>query len=233
MNCAECVRLVAVADVRSLADRPEVMRHCIECGDCAALVQSISRETEEMASLYDAIPSEADPYLVARRATAEAGLRRRRRLWQLRAVTAAVFLLFASIFWMRSRAVVPIEHMQDMRTFELRCLDEHQAAALIGPMLERSGAEMLPPVAGVRAITVRANEQDLERVEQLLVRFDNARVTSTNPSCSWREPTIGTTAPTQPTPSADAPALPGQPAHVPRGPTPAPTPTPPQAQQRP
>jgi hypothetical protein len=220
MNCAECVRLVAIADVRALRDRPEVMQHCLECGDCAALVQSISHETEEMSSLYDAIPSGIDPYLVSRRAMAEAALRRRRRLWQVRAATAAVLVAFVSLFAMRSSIRPADGSMRDMRTFELRCLDEHQAAALIGPMLERTrevDVVILPVVDGVRAITVRGNEQDLDRVEQIIARFDNARVTSTNPSCPSREPPIGTTVPT---PSADVPS----PRTIAPAPTPAPTP---------
>jgi hypothetical protein len=191
MTCSECVDALTVAALRDdtsvvatldATDRAAVEAHCSTCADCRAARQLFVAAEVALAQSLDAdVAARPTLYVVEHAWTA------RRRAAGRRALVALFALIVAAFVWATWSIAAPEVRLLleppppvVVQTFELRCLSPEQAASLLRPYLpmpqnprwQAERFDVLPAAVGIRAVTVRAPRELIDRVPALLARFE-------------------------------------------------------------
>jgi hypothetical protein len=191
MTCGECMDALMVVtlsgnapvvDDRSGADRAAIEAHCSTCADCRAARQLLVAGDAALAHSLDAdVSTRPTLHVVDRAWTA------RRRAAGRRALVALLVVIVAASVWAAWSIAAPeLRRLLEppppvvVQTFELRCLSPEQATSLLRPYLpipqnprwQAERFEVMPAAAGIRAVTVRAPHELIDRVPALLARFE-------------------------------------------------------------
>ena len=179
ITCAECreqlLRLdFGGAGTTTPAEREAVeehLRHCTACPREAALLREgeIALRNDLAAERSAATPTEW--------AAAVRRARHRRLGWMVGVPLAAIVL--TALIWLGARAGSGIIRDVDadfgaleVETFTLSCLSPEQAERLLRPYMPNERSNAWGVGQGIRAVTVRAPRETLDRVPRILARFE-------------------------------------------------------------
>ena len=168
MTCADCLRLVATADVTELTTAAAVTAHCRGCPDCATLVGEVAEESRRLADMLDGTLPGVPAHVVALEAVAGSGRVRRGRA--LRVTIAVVGALMATAVGARlvSSPAAPVE----TRTVELQCLDQDQIVEVARPELPAGVSVTAHPAVRLPVLTLRGAPGDVAAAERIIARLD-------------------------------------------------------------
>ncbi|HEU4632186.1 MAG TPA: hypothetical protein VFS08_20715 [Gemmatimonadaceae bacterium] len=208
MTCAECLSLVATADMTELTAATAVTEHCRGCADCASVVDEVAEETRRLADALDGTLPGVPSHVVALRAIAGAA-RGRRRTGRRRIALGAVALTAAPLLAAFVLRVLPVGATSvAVRTVELHCLAPEQALELAGPSLPPRVQVTTRPALHLPVLTLRGPRPDIAAAEQLLTQLDARWSAERSAHCaSAPAPDApATSAPATSAPATNAPA---------------------------
>lgn len=195
MTCSEALGLLVAVDLRRLSGPDhrgdpedafpgELVTHIAECQSCGRVARLLAAGERTLAASLDADVSARPFALVAETAWAGA---KRYRFRRFVAASAAVVLVSVSALigrevFSEARRLLTPQPPVVTQTFPLTCLTSEQAADLLRPYLPmplnpRWQAErfsVTPAPSGIRAVTVGAPRELIDRVPQLLARYEAA-----------------------------------------------------------
>ena len=183
MTCDACRELLYAVDLRagthsgviSDADVRALEEHVAGCEQCA---QDAARLRDGEAALRDSLAADqpsSTPELWARAAMIRVRHRRRAILFGSPVLAASIGI----IAWMAWKAGGGIVRDMDadfgrveVETFSLTCLAPEQAEQLLRPYMPNERSWAWSVGHGIRAVTVRAPRETLDRVPGILARFE-------------------------------------------------------------
>ena len=170
MNCNEYLSLLATQPVDELSHGP-AREHSAFCQECDRVTREVASFEQTTRRAFDDARSSLPAALVAVHTLETA---RRRSILRYYKVAAVLAMVAAVMFVGISRlSPVPTRAPVATETFRLQCLSPEQAAVVIKRLIP-SGSLISIPSRSLGVITVQASTAELQRVQSMLDRYDNA-----------------------------------------------------------
>lgn len=178
MNCEEALvemETMSTSDIQGSA----VAMHTAGCRECARVLQAISDADRLMMQERDESYFTTTPEAITQRAVM---LGQRRRVFGGMTVLALVLVAFS--VWFSIMMIEQADERQNQlaslrpsgnyetESFEIRCLSTTNVKQLIGPYTDGSGADVHVTQPPLRVFTVRASRESMEKIRDVLQRFD-------------------------------------------------------------
>lgn len=178
MNCEECLVEMETMSTNDIGGSA-VALHSANCRECARVLQAITVADRLMIQERDETYATTPSDQVARRAVV---------IGQRRNIFGGVSLVFAALVafsvWFSievierpssSEAFVYATEGGDRfetESFEIRCLSADNITPLLGPYTQARGSKITRTLPPLRVITVRTLASDMQKVRDVLKRFD-------------------------------------------------------------
>ncbi len=190
MNCETCSELLLVEDLR-LRDHPDAREHLAGCMSCTEIAHLLASGESALSVELDSMRPHRQPSEVATVAwsRSRAQVKRRRVLAIAGAAVIALLALTVRPALFELQRLTAPQPPAITRTFPTTCLSGDQAATLLRPYLPvpqnpRWQAEAFDVWSNgdqIRAVTVRAPQELIDRIPELLTQFESGPVAACRP----------------------------------------------------